>query len=125
MIPIDCKNGSVRQSIFEALCHIPIAVRRPLDATTKIVTTHSRFGYCMEVLQGARIIFLNHLIVPENSVRKQHHFYRWFVCVVMHEVAHAHLKHQGGEEDPAQEAEAWGKAIEWYNGYAPGRDNVP
>lgn len=49
MISIDCKDGDAEGRIKEALYHIPSLIRAPLDATTKIVTTSGRFGYCMSV----------------------------------------------------------------------------
>lgn len=124
MIPIDCKAGDVVGRISEALYHIPSATRVPLDATTKIVTTHGRFGYCMNVLKGARIIFINDKIVPGKSVRRENPFYRWFVCAVLHEVAHAHWNHCD-TDNPAEEKQAWDTAIEWYNRYAPEKHGLP
>jgi hypothetical protein len=123
MIAVDCKDGVVKEIITHAIYHIPPPTRLPLDSNTKIVTTHGRFGYCMSALKDARIIVINERAVPQTH-EKADPIYRWFICVVLHEIAHAHHEHKE-MDNPVEEAEAWKTAIEWYNSYAPIRHNVP
>jgi len=77
----------------------------------------------MTVQKDARIIFLNDRIVPQ-TIKKEDLEYRWFICVVLHEIAHAFHEHDQ-EDDPTEEAEAWATAIKWYNCFAPVRHGVP
>ena len=56
--------------------------------------------------------------------------YRYFIFVVLHEIAHAYLKHLSPKLDSltdsemeAQEDEADKLALQWFNGYVEARAN--
>lgn len=63
-------------------------------------------------------MFINDKIIPGKTVRRENPVYRWFVCAVLHEVAHAHWNHSD-KDNLKEEKQAWETAIEWYNGHAP------
>jgi hypothetical protein len=71
------------------------------------------------------IIILSEHILPKPNVDESHSDVRYFVYVVLHEVAHAIKKHRSplfdsltSEEIDTQESEADSLAMQWFNDHA-------
>ncbi len=83
--------------------------------------------YC----QTREIILLSERIMPGRNVRTEdHHKARYFIYVVLHEMAHAVMNHKSpkfdqliNEEFEAQEAEADNLAMSWFNAHVKSRNN--
>ena len=76
------------------------------------------------------IILLSEHIFPNPGVAVDHATARYFIFAVLHEVAHAILKHRSPrfddlskEENDAQEREADEMAYQWFNDHVKREDN--
>lgn len=74
------------------------------------------------------IIILSERIVPKNGTDESSPEVRYFVFVVLHEVAHAICRHRppneiSPEENAAQEAEADRLAFRWFNEFLRERNH--
>ena len=79
-----------------------------------------------EFMEGREIIVLSERIVPRGCLAEDHPKVRYFVFVVLHEIAHAVCQHRPPnqiteEKYSAQEAEAHGLAFSWFNDYLRAR----
>jgi len=76
------------------------------------------------------IILLSERILPKSRAEEDHSEVRYFIFVVLHEVAHAVKKHRSPlldklthEEASAQEKEADDLALTWFNDHVKERNN--
>ncbi len=76
------------------------------------------------------IIVLSERIFPKKGVAEDNPKVRYFIYVVLHEIAHVIKKHRSPlldkltkEENEAQETEAEDLAISWFNAYTKERNN--
>jgi hypothetical protein len=78
--------------------------------------------------ENREIIVLSERILPRKGVNEADPEVRYFTFVVLHEVAHAYLKHRSPmfdgitpEENAAQETKADALALRWYNEFVTGK----
>ena len=78
------------------------------------------------------IILLSERVLPGGAVQDETHpKARYFIFVVLHEVAHVDRRHKSpkfdhlsGDDQQAQEREANDQALQWFNEHVMNRDNL-
>lgn len=83
-----------------------------------------------ELCENREVIILSERVLPRGHVSEISQEVRYFIFVVLHEVAHAVCKHRSPlfdsltvKEVDAQEKEADDMAFAWFNDYVEERDN--
>lgn len=115
-----------------ALEYLPQTVFEENKEKLVFVSTAQRDGcriarhYC----ENREVILLSERILPKQGANEGQPKVRYFIYVVLHEVAHATRKHKSPkfdgltpEENEAQEAEANALALEWFNEHIKMRNN--
>lgn len=82
------------------------------------------------ICENREIILLSERILPKRGAREDDSSVRYFIFVVLHEIAHAIMKHRSPlldklsqQEVSAQEKEADELAFSWFNGHVKERNN--
>lgn len=83
--------------------------------------------YC----ETREVILLSERVLPKQGAKEGQPEVRYFIFTVLHEVAHAVRKHKSQKfdnlterEDRAQEEEADGIALAWFNEHVKARNNL-
>lgn len=83
-----------------------------------------------ELCENREIIILSEHILPKSGAKETQSEVRYFIYVVLHEVAHAIRKHRSPlfddlttEENRAQEDEADALALQWFNDHIKALNN--
>lgn len=102
-----------------ALTYLPNRKRFKLGRfVSSIVTMYGNNGCCFD-LSEKRVIFISEEIIPDKGIWNESSYYKWFIYTVLHESAHAILKHKPTvEDDPRhirQENHAKRLAMLWLN----------
>lgn len=105
--------------IESALTYLPRSRHKKLEELVfSIVSMYGNNGCCFD-LSYKRIIYISEEIIPDEGIVQGTLYYRWFVYTVLHECAHAILKHTAvSEDDPQytlQERQARRLALLWLN----------
>lgn len=105
-----------------AFGYVPPEVRRSLANKVVIASTGDTDGKTLPAsrTQGRAVILLSERMLPDKSASDGTPEGRYFVFIVLHELAHVHLKHpHPAESTPgrvaADEQKADAKALEWFN----------
>jgi len=90
-------------------------------AFTVLKSDACRLG--QKICRHEEIIILSPWIFPYKPITEVHKDSRYFIFCVLHEIAHAFLKHSPPDElspkiNENQEAEADAYALKWFNDYA-------
>ena len=113
-------------AIRTALKYLPQSVLGHLAENLTILTMTNRAAMRLSrpLCEAKEIIFISDRIFPRAGFLESESGFRGFVFVVMHEIAHAYLKHKcpvydgiGRDEVEKQENEADMLARVWYNEY--------
>lgn len=105
--------------ITNALAYLPYPKRRKIPRfVSSIVTMYGNNGCCFDTSEK-RIVYISEEIIPDKGIGDYTLYYKWFVYTVLHECAHAVLKHKPvSEDDPRharQEKHAQKLAVLWLN----------
>jgi hypothetical protein len=122
---ISIKNdGEKLRALKIALDCLPSFVVDDLRNRLAIFTMTHRRGIRLSrpLCENYEIIFLSEEVFPRSGGFVHEDGFRYFIFIVLHEVAHAYFKHKcplfdkiTPEEINKNEAEATTKAIEWFN----------
>lgn len=124
-ISIRGDNEKVRV-VEVALTYVPAFVVNDLRDRLAILTLTHRSGMRLSrpLCENCEVVLLSEEKFPRVGGRQQENDFRFFIFLVLHEVAHAYLKHKcpyfdklSEEEAKKNEDEATAKAIEWFNLY--------
>lgn len=115
-------NGHVQN----ALEYLPCAVFNKIKTSMAIYSTNEIDGcrLAREVCKSKESILISERIFPRRGATEGDNNYRYFIFVVLHEIAHAYLIHLSPKFDSltankieAQENEADDLAFQWFNDY--------
>lgn len=115
-----------------ALECLPSEVLDDLKDSLAFISTSESDGcrVARALCEKREIIVLSERILPRRGMNEGDPEVRYLTFVVLHEVAHAYLKHRDPmfdditpEEKVAQEEEADAVALRWYNGYVSNKAN--
>ena len=91
---------------------------------------HDACRVARAICEEREIILLSERILPKKGAREDQPQVRYFIFVVLHEIAHAYKKHRSPlydglsqEEVDAQEKEADDLAFAWFNMHVQARNN--
>ena len=115
-----------------ALKYLPESELHSLSGNLYITSTTSR-GACRlsrALCETKEIIILSERIMPPQKPSEDDEIFRYFIFVVLHEVAHVIKKHRSPlydeltlEEAEKQEDEANKLALDWFNAHVINRRN--
>lgn len=128
---LDCGHH-YNQWVQIALEYLPEAVLDEHKEGLVFISTAQRDGcrvarrYC----QNREVILLSERVLPKSGANEGQPAVRYFIYVVLHEVAHAVKKHKSPkfdnlteQENQVQEDEAHAMAMEWFNEHVKARNN--
>ena len=125
---LDC--GPSNRWVEIALEYLPREVLDELKEGLAIITMAHRDGcrLAREVCENREVIVLSEHVLPKGPVSETDDDVRYFIYVVLHEIAHALKKHRPpnsftSEERAAQEQEADSLAFGWFNSHVEARAN--
>lgn len=127
---LDC-GDHYNQWVEIALEYLPQAVLEENKDKLVFISTAQRDGcrvarhYC----ENREVILLSERILPKQGANEEQPEVRYFIFVVLHEVAHAIRKHKSPkydelttEQNLAQEDEADALALKWFNQHVKARN---
>lgn len=128
---LDC-GGKYNQWVQNALFYLPPDILDEHKENLVFLTTADTDGcrvarhYC----ESREVILLSERILPKQHANERQSEVRYFIYVVLHEIAHAIKKHRSPkfdkldlDEKQAQEDEADRLALEWFNQHIEDLDN--
>ena len=117
--------------IRHALGCVPAEMFERFDENLAFVCMDSSDGrrLTQEFRENHEIIILSERIVPRGCLAEDNSKVRYFMFVVLHEIAHAYCGHLAPtaispDENAAQEQDADKLAYRWFNGYLTSK-NLP
>lgn len=111
----------------KALKYLPDEVLESLKDRLTILSMTGRKASRLSrgLCESSEIIIVSEKIYPPQDMHESHSDFRYFVFIVLHEIAHAYLEHKcqvydkiSDKEKQKQEDEADCTAATWYNQYA-------
>jgi hypothetical protein len=122
---ISIKNDKEKVRVLEiALNYLPAVVTEKLRGKLAIITTTNRRGIRLspKLCNENEIILLSEDCFPVVGRLPTREDFRYFIFLVLHEVAHAYFEHKcpycdnlTKDESDENENEATDNAIEWFN----------
>ena len=118
--------------VQHALRYLPEKILDENKESLVFASTAQRDGcrFARKFCENREIILLSERILPKRNAKENHPEVRYFIFVVLHEVAHAIKKHKSPvfddltlEKIQAQEEEADKIALDWFNQHIKERDN--
>ena len=118
--------------VQNALEYLPFEVFGEIKTSAAFFSTSETDGcrLARELCKTREIILLSERILPRRGATEGDDKYRYFIFVVLHEVAHAYLRHRSpmfdslnAEEIEAQEIEAEELALKWFNDHIARKAN--
>ena len=113
-----------------ALKYLPDDIMEEIDGKIAITVLNSdACRLAQKICKHEEIIILSPWIFPYKFTRETDKEARYFIFCILHEVAHAILKHSPPDElsvqnNQAQETEADTYALKWFNDYASESSNT-
>lgn len=118
--------------VQNALEYLPLNIFDQIKTSVAIYSTNETDGcrLAREICKSREIILISERIFPGIGSTEGDERYRYFIFVVLHEIAHAYLKHRSPmfdslsvEENDAQESEADSLALQWFNNHVVTTEN--
>ena len=128
---LDC-GGNYNPWVQIALYYLPKEILDEHKDSLVFVSTAQKDGsrLARKTCESREIILLSERILPKLNARENQPEVRYFIYVVLHEVAHAIKKHKSpifdnltAEEVKVQEEEANKIALDWFNQYIEEKGN--
>lgn len=112
-------NCDEKVTIKTALEYLPDEILEKWKGLLAILTMDRRHGIRIDenIRKDKELVFLSDKIWPPGAAKETDLSFRFFIFVVLHEIAHVELRH-GSENKAEEEHEADKKAMEWFNAHA-------
>ena len=122
-------SSEAQVNICHALSCLPKGTIAEIDLLFVCIDSSDARRLVMSNYIDYEIIVISEFIVPRNWKVEDHWSKRYFNYVILHEIAHALLKHKSPtvltqEESKMQEDEADSMAMEWFNEYAEYKEMI-
>lgn len=121
VIEFSC-NFDAKRNICDAIQCIPLCEIEGIKILFVCIDSSDARRLVMEQYEGFEIIVFSEFVIPRNWKTEDEWSKKYFNYVVLHEVAHALLKHKSPKtmtigQSTAQENEADELAMSWFNEY--------
>ena len=124
-------GGSYNQWVENALKYLPQKILFDFKERMAFYSTAEKDGcrLAKDIRENREIILLSERVLPKLGAKEDDTDVRYFIYVILHEVAHAVKQHQRPErltpeENEVQEKEADELALQWFNDHIKEQDNI-